>query len=112
MICRLQHRKLHAHHRRPLTVRQKFRLMYGEPLVDAFGVERLCQRNVNFYSDLLCANADDMMVCVLLWGFPESMLMQHLIRLFSRFLIRNEQINIPGLAKFRHRIESRRAAPL
>ena len=66
MICRLQHRKLYAHHRRPLTVRQKFRLMCGEPLVDAFGVERLCQRNVNFYSDLLCANADDMMVCMLL----------------------------------------------
>ena len=27
MICRLQHRKLYAHHRRPLTMRQKFRLM-------------------------------------------------------------------------------------
>ena len=50
----------------PLTVRQKFGLMCGEPLVDAFGVERLCQRNVNFYSNLLCANADDMMVCMLL----------------------------------------------
>ena len=112
MICRLQHRKFHPHHRRFLTVRQKLRLMCSEPFVDVFGVERLCKRNVNFYSDLLCANADNMVVRVLLCGFPKSMFQQHIIRLLPGFLIRNEQINIAGLAKFRHRIESRRAASL